>query len=174
MTPTHTGSAGLITVARTLAALLAGGLFAFFAVITWLAVFDEMVNITDRRAPTSGGEIAALGLILLVASTPVALFLLRRRFAWRPARHAAQSRSQTLGWVVVTIVFAVVAFGGWLGVTVENLDRLDARAGHTFDDTLGLTIMVLIAWLPLSLLLWRRHWTGGAPVHAANGARESE
>ena len=160
--PTRAGSAGLLSVGRLLAALVGGVVFAFFAVITWLAVFAEMGDITNRGTPTSGSEIAALGLMLLVASAPVALFLFRRRFTWRRAHDARKPRPQRLGWIVVLIVFAVVAFVGWLGVTFENLDRLDVRSRHAFDDTLGLTIMALIAWLPLALLLWRRHWTGGS------------
>ena len=119
------------------AALLVGGFFAVFTVITWIAVFGEMGDITDRRTPTSGGEIAALGLMLLIASAPVTLFLFRRRLTWRRPRDVEQSLAQSLGWVVVLIVFAVIAFGGWFGVTIENIDRLDLRTRHAFNDTLG-------------------------------------
>ena len=140
-----------------LALLVVGVFFAFFAVISWIAVFNEMGDIADRRGGTSGSEIAALGLMLIIASTPVAIFLLRRRFSWRRSRDAGESLPVTLGWVVVTIVFVVMAFVGWFGVTLENLDCLDVRFRHAFDHTLGLTMMALVTLVPLSLLAWRRY-----------------
>ena len=166
--PTHAGSLNIVGALGGLVALVAGVFFALLAVVTWIAVFGEMSDITDRRSATSGDEIAALGLMLLIASAPVTLFLLRRRFAWRPVRSSdgdndnTQSLATTLGWVVVLIVFAVIAFAGWLGVTLENIDRLDTRTRHGFDDTLGLTIMAVITSTPLAALVWRRHWRGAS------------
>jgi len=119
-----------------------------------------MSDIADRSRATSGGEIAALGLILAVASTPIVLFLYRRRLTWRRTRHARESLPVTLGWVVVTIVFTMIAFVGWFGITIENLDRIDSRNIHAFDNSLGLTMIALTSWVPLALLGWRRHWLG--------------
>ena len=155
--PTQTGSTDLLSAARILALLVVGVFFALFAVITWLGVFSEMGDIAERRAPPSASEIAALGLMLIVATAPGGVFLLRRRFALRRPCDAAEGLPVTLGWVIVTIVFVVIAFAGWFGVTLEHLDGLDGRLGHTFDDTLGLTMMTLVTWVPLSLLAWRRH-----------------
>ena len=84
----------------------------------------------------------------------------RRRLTWRRTRHARESLPVTLGWVVVTIVFTMIAFVGWFGITIENLDRIDSRNIHAFDNSLGLTMIALTSWVPLALLGWRRHWLG--------------
>ena len=165
--PAQSASTDRLRLVRMFAALLVGSFFAVFAVITWIAVFGEIGDITDRRTPTSGGEIAALGLMLLIASAPVTLFLFRRRLTWRRPRDVEQSLAQSLGWVVVLIVFAVIAFGGWFGVTIENIDRLDLRTRHAFNDTLGLTMMALLAAAPLAALIWRRHWLPRAAQESA-------
>ena len=158
--PAGSGSAGFTDAARLLARLIPGAFFAFIAVITWLQVLGEMSDIADRSRSTSGSEIAALGLVLAVASTPIVLFLYRRRFTWRRTRDAGESLPVTLGWVVVTIVFSLIAFVGWFGITIENLDRIDSRNIHAFGNSLGLTMIALTSWVPLALLGWRRHWLG--------------
>ena len=158
--PTRSAAAGFSDALRLLTQLIPGAFFALVAVVAWLAVFGEMADIADRSRATSGGEIAALGLVLAVASAPVVPFLYRRRFTWRRARDAGESLPVTLGWVIVTIVFALIAFVGWFGITIENLDLIDRRNLHAFDHSLGLTMIALTSWLPLALLGRRRHWLG--------------
>jgi len=71
----------------------------------------------------------------------------------------ASVAARTLAALVIAVI-AVIAVVGWFGVTGENIDRLDVRFVHAFDDTLGLTIMVVLTSAPLTALLWRRHWLG--------------
>ncbi len=159
----NAGSSELPRLLSLAASLVAGVFFAFFAVVTWFAVAGEMGNILGRTRPTSGDEIAALGLMALVASAPVLAILYRRRFVWRRPADTGESTPQLIGWAAALVAFGALAFIIWLGVVVENIDRLGGRSVHAFDNTLGLAIMPIVAALPLAALVRRRHWLERRP-----------
>ena len=146
-----------LVVARTIVFLGVAALVAFTAVGAWLRAFHEIGEILDRSQPVAAGEVAALGLLLVLASIPVIGILLRRRMAWRRPIHQAEPALVTAAWGVVLAAFCAVAFVGWFATMHEMFDRFDDGSLHGFNQFLGFAIIFLLVATPLGALLWKRH-----------------
>ena len=159
-----------LVLARRIVFLTVAALVAFAAAGAWFRAFYEIGEILDRPQPVAAGEVAALGLMLVLATIPVTIpvigVLQRRRLAWRRPIHQAEPALETACWGVVLAVFCAIAFIGWFATLHEMFDRFDAGSLHGFNQFAGFAIIFLIVTAPLGALLWKRHRLSAAERRA--------
>ena len=156
-------SGGVLEVAGRILLYAVMVVFALLAVVMWINVIDRMGEMLDRFGQVRVAEVVALGLMLVVAMTPIVLIHQRRWFRWtRRESQLGESLGAHAVWRVAVILFGAIALVMWGMVMGEYFDVLgEGPARAALSDTSAKALMALIASLPLIYVVRRRHWVDG-------------